>query len=79
MVRATDYIWTKDRVAFLKELWSEGLSASQIAQKIGVTKNSVIGKINRLRANKLQPTKPARRKPIREKATIMDQRWPKYD
>ena len=41
--------WTEERVEQLKELWSEGLSASQIANKMGgVTRNAVIGKVHRL-------------------------------
>jgi GcrA cell cycle regulator len=41
--------WTDDRVEMLKKLWSDGLSASQIAAEIGnVTRNAVIGKVHRL-------------------------------
>jgi GcrA cell cycle regulator len=41
--------WTDDRVELLRRLWSDGLSASQIAAEIGgVTRNAVIGKVHRL-------------------------------
>jgi GcrA cell cycle regulator len=41
--------WTDERVELLKKLWSDGLSASQIAAEIGnVTRNAVIGKVHRL-------------------------------
>jgi GcrA cell cycle regulator len=41
--------WTDERVELLKKLWSEGLSASQIAGRIGsVSRNAVIGKVHRL-------------------------------
>ena len=41
--------WTDERVEQLKRLWSEGLSASQIAGRLGgVTRNAVIGKVHRL-------------------------------
>ena len=41
--------WTDERVALLKKLWLEGLSASQIAKQLGgVTRNAVIGKVHRL-------------------------------
>ncbi len=42
--------WTEDRVELLKKLWSDGLSASQIAGRLGmgVTRNAVIGKVHRL-------------------------------
>src|SRR3569832_2080177 len=41
--------WTDDRVEQLKNLWTAGLSASQIARALGgVTRNAVIGKVHRL-------------------------------
>jgi len=41
--------WTDERVELLKKLWSDGLSASQIAAELGnVTRNAVIGKVHRL-------------------------------
>jgi GcrA cell cycle regulator len=41
--------WTDERVEQLKSLWTEGLSASQIARALGgVTRNAVIGKVHRL-------------------------------
>jgi len=41
--------WTAARVAQLKSCFDAGLSCSQIADEIGVSRNAVIGKINRLR------------------------------
>ena len=41
--------WTDYRVAVLRELWTKGLSASQIAVQLGgVSRNAVIGKAHRL-------------------------------
>lgn len=41
--------WTDERVATLKKLWLDGLSASQIAKQLGgTTRNAVIGKVHRL-------------------------------
>jgi GcrA cell cycle regulator len=44
----TSATWTSERVAQLKSCISAGLSCSQIAAEIGVTRNAVIGKLNRL-------------------------------
>ena len=43
--------WTDERVELLKKLWSDGLSASQIATQLGggVSRNAVIGKVHRLK------------------------------
>ena len=52
--------WTDDRVEKLKELWGEGLSASQIAKQLGgVTRNAVIGKVHRLGLSHRGATEPA--------------------
>lgn len=41
--------WTDERVEKLRELWGEGLTASQIARELGgVSRNAVIGKVHRL-------------------------------
>ena len=46
---ATGLAWNDERVELLKKLWAEGLSASQIAGRLGgVTRNAVIGKVHRL-------------------------------
>lgn len=63
--------WTDERVELLKKLWSDGLSASQIAAELGnVTRNAVIGKVHRLglsgRAkDKVAPAAQRPRKPAR--------------
>lgn len=45
----SDTPWTDARVEALTSLWREGLSASQVAERLGgVTRNAVIGKIHRL-------------------------------
>jgi GcrA cell cycle regulator len=45
-----DMTWNDERVETLKKLWSEGLSASQIANRLGrdLSRNAVIGKVHRL-------------------------------
>jgi GcrA cell cycle regulator len=60
--------WTDERVELLKKLWTDGLSASQIAGELGgVTRNAVIGKVHRLglsgRAKSPSSAAPRVRKP----------------
>lgn len=54
--------WNDERVELLKKFWAEGLSASQIASKMGgVTRNAVIGKVHRLGlSGRATPAKPQR-------------------
>lgn len=40
--------WTDERVATLKQLNADGLSSSQVARKMGCSRNAVIGKLHRL-------------------------------
>jgi GcrA cell cycle regulator len=41
--------WTDERIERLKELWTQGMTASQIADELGsVSRNAVIGKAHRL-------------------------------
>ena len=40
--------WSSERIEELKRCFQAGLSSSQIAREIGVTRNAVIGKMNRL-------------------------------
>ncbi len=49
-------VWTDEQVERLKRLWFEGLSASQVAKRLGgVTRNSVIGKVYRLGLSRKTP------------------------
>lgn len=68
MASNLDPVWTRSRIEALKVDWLEGLSASEIARRLGggITRNAVIGKIHRLglserRVPKLPPEgRPAR-------------------
>jgi GcrA cell cycle regulator len=57
--------WNPDRVAQLRSCAGAGLTCSQIAAEIGVSRNAVIGKMNRLglsRAKTALATGPARQR-----------------
>src|SRR4030095_11203012 len=60
--------WTDERIDRLKELWSKGMTASQIADELGnVSRNAVIGKAHRLglqsRPSPVKPNEPTPAKP----------------
>lgn len=44
-------IWTEEVTATLRKLWDDGYTCSQIASEMGagITRNSVIGKVHRLK------------------------------
>ena len=50
--------WTNEKVEKLKNLWSKGHTASQIAEMLGdTTRNAVIGKAHRLNLEARAPSK----------------------
>ena len=50
--------WTSEKVEKLKDLWSKGHTASQIAELLGdTTRNAVIGKAHRLNLEARAPSK----------------------
>jgi GcrA cell cycle regulator len=60
--------WTPKRVSALIALWNEGLSTRIIGERLGITKNAVVGKVHRLGL-------PKRISPIKQKprpAEIID-------
>ena len=60
--------WTKERVEQLRGYVNAGLTCSQIADEIGVTRNAVIGKIHRLGLAPGRPAgRPARERPPRDR------------
>lgn len=70
--------WTDERVELLRKLWSDGLSASQVAAELGpgITRNAVIGKIHRLglaeRAKTAAAARPrAAKAPRQQQATTV--------
>ena len=52
----TTATWNPERVEQLRNFVGAGLSCSQIAAEIGVTRNAVIGKIHRLGLGRGRPT-----------------------
>ncbi len=61
--------WTDERVAELRALWDEGLSVSQIGKRLGITKNAVTGKVDRLRNSGVNiPARPSPLPPAKPSA-----------
>ena len=52
--------WTSERVEQLRPYVNAGLTCSQIALEIGVTRNAVIGEIHRLRRHRGSPARRLR-------------------
>jgi GcrA cell cycle regulator len=69
--------WTDERVDVLKQLWSEGKTASQIASVLGITRNAVIGKAHRIGVSR-RPSPIKRRKPGATILELTDRmcKWP---
>ncbi|MCL2629486.1 MAG: GcrA family cell cycle regulator [Alphaproteobacteria bacterium] len=58
--------WTDKQIAKMKALYAKGLSMSEIGAKLGMSKNQVVGKINRLGLNSPVPlpAKKSANKPV---------------
>ncbi len=65
-------IWTDELVEELLALWEQGLSAAEVAGRLGhgLTRNAVIGKIHRLRSD---GKAPARRQNAQAQSTARQQ------
>lgn len=80
--------WTDEKVKQLKKLWVKGKSTIEIAKELGMSKNSVIGKVHRLDLTarpspikKKQGVQKAVRPVLSDKCRLMDLRtntcrWP---
>jgi len=64
--------WTNEKVEKLKELWSKGHTASQIAEMLGdTTRNAVIGKAHRLNLEARAPSKQSSLPKSRENRQVI--------
>lgn len=58
----TDVVWSDERIAQLKSLNDQGMSATQIAVIMGgISRNAVIGKIHRLKLKRVERTRAQRK------------------
>lgn len=67
---ASETIWSEDKIAELRALWGSGLTAREIADRLGeqFSRSAVIGKANRLglahQKPGFTPTDNGRKKPV---------------
>ncbi|MBP5344070.1 MAG: global cell cycle regulator GcrA-like protein [Alphaproteobacteria bacterium] len=57
-------VWTDEKVNNLKKLWAKGTSTAEIARRLGLSKNSIIGKVHRLNLD----TRPS---PLKKKKNVV--------
>ncbi len=82
-------VWTDEKIKNLKKLWQKGATTAEIAKKLGLSKNSIIGKVHRLnletRPSPIKKTAPVKKaketKTTNERIGIMELklntcRWP---
>ena len=55
--------WTEEMINDLKQMWKDGLTTNEIAKRLGVSKNSIVGKVHRLNLK-------ARPSPIKKKEEV---------
>ena len=41
-------VWTEEKIKKLKKMWASGKATAEIAKNLGMSKNSIIGKVHRL-------------------------------
>jgi GcrA cell cycle regulator len=61
--------WNDARAKRMADLWLDGLSASQVSERMGIagiTRNAVIGKVHRLKLFRGENPRPAPKPPVRK-------------
>jgi GcrA cell cycle regulator len=70
--------WPAERSARLIDMWTRGLSSSEIARELGVTKNAVVGRVRRLNLPwRRQPKKHNIR--VSQRGVLNLDSWPAKD
>ncbi len=71
--------WTDQMVEDLKKMWKEGLTTGEIGRRLGVSKNSIVGKVHRLglsgrpspikkKSDTPKPAETTEKKPIKKES-----------
>ena len=60
-------VWTDDKIKKLKKMWLLGKTTAEIAKSLGMSKNSIIGKVHRLNLT-ARPSPIKKEKIVKKKA-----------
>jgi GcrA cell cycle regulator len=69
--------WDDDRRALLRKLWNEGLTSTQIAPRMGLTRNGVLGAAHRMGLTRKPKTEPKPASVLRQKRRTASRLIPK--
>jgi GcrA cell cycle regulator len=67
-------IWTRERIALLKKLWTDGETATAIAARLRMSRSAVLGKVFRLRLRPAKKAEAARAASARSGTAILSRR-----
>ena len=75
--------WTPERIDTLKSLWNKGISITQIGKRMGMSRNSVVGKAHRLNLARRSQSpnlaqRPAKPRPPAPAVEWTGCRWPMW-
>lgn len=59
--------WTDEMVEDLRKMWHEGLTTGEIGKRLGVSKNSIVGKVHRLGLSGRPSPIKKKDEPVKEK------------
>ena len=62
--------WTTEMIEGLKKMWKRGLTTNEIAKELGVSKNSIVGKVHRL--NLTSRPSPIKKKDGEEELEVVE-------
>ena len=67
--------WTDEMVEGLKKMWKQGLTTNEIAKNLGVSKNSIVGKVHRLNLTaRPSPIKKKEDEAVAETVAVQDKK-----
>lgn len=72
--------WTDEMVEGLRRMWDEGLTTGEIGKRLGVSKNSIVGKVHRLklvsRPSPIKKKEETEAAPVKEAKKVEEKKEP---